>query len=187
MNDDDSVRMALLSPQSRIHLWLLRDSEPIPGWGTISDLLLDMDDGASMQEGEVGMIDWSDSSVPRDRRTQTDKPMVQDVAVQSDPPQLMSERDYVCPQLVDPPSWAASQLRAPYPPEGLEEDWSNMEGGAGMHPYSVGGVYHFPSIDSDYACEEWDTLGPAAMSEARTEHQLIRLSGPSVWDQRAGD
>ena len=194
--EDDQARMALLSPRSRIHLWLLRESGPIPGWETISELSLGggtdnsmRDDEVSMCKSEGGRIHWSDSSSPRDKYTQTDMPVLKEMAVQCELMfQPMTEEESLEPAMG---SMAGEQAppgtrMQPAAVEEMGQAMTEGEDPAETFVSMQGEAYHFPEIGDDFVAEEWNTMGITVTAAARGNQRPIRLSGPITWDGRAG-
>ena len=193
--EDDQARMALLSPRSRIHLWLLRESSPIPGWETISELSLGggtdnsvRDDEVSMCKSEGGRIHWSDSSSPRNKYTQTGMPERSEMAVQCG----SMFRPMMGEGSLEPlPGGTARELALPgtcMQPDAVEEMGQVMNEGEDHAEASIpmqGGVYHFPEIGDDFVTEERNAMGVTVTATARGDQRLIRLSGPITWDGRA--
>ena len=191
--EDDQARMALLSPRSRIHLWLLRESSPIPGWETISDLCLgeeadppvrDGDEDISMCGSDVSCIHWSDTTSPRNKYTQTEMPGYQETAVQCE---LVTQPMMGGGLLV--PSTGGTVGETTTRPDEVAEMAPAMYGGeshaANPNPMQDG-VYHFPDISDEVITEEWNALGITVTAVASGEQRLIRLSGPLTWEGRAG-
>ena len=195
--EDDQARMALLSPRSRIHLWLLRESSPIPGWETISELSLDggmstpMRDGdgdISMSGSEGSYINWSDTSSPCNKYTQTDPPEYRETAVQCE---LLSQPMMGGGSLAPSTGGTAGAMTFQRAEEeaGTQEmsEEVSEEGGHAVDPIPMmDGVYHFPEINHEVHTEEWNAMGITVTAVTSGNQRLIRLSGPLIWDGRAG-